>query len=239
MAKKRKDQNIEKGFGSVEGALSKSEQFIEKHQKKLSYAVIGILLIITAIFAYNKYILKPNELNAQNNIFVAQHYFNLDSFELALNGDGNYDGFLDVIDEYSGTKAGNLAKYYAGLCYRKLGNYEEAINYFEDFSPGDFHLSSLKYSVIGDCLLELKRLEEAAENYLKASTISPNNYSTPIYLFRAGLVFQKLENYDRAIEVYERIEKEFPQSLEAHDIQIYISRANKIKQNTTNKGTTK
>ena len=127
-----KDQTKkEDGFEQLEGALTSSEQFIEKNQKMIVNVVIGLIIIVGIYFGYNKFIVEPKVTEAANQIFGAQNYFEKDSFQLALNGDGNVLGFIEIIEKYSSTPSGNLACLYAGLSYLHIKEYENAIKYLE------------------------------------------------------------------------------------------------------------
>ena len=225
MSTNKNNQDHEDNFENFEQALSRTEQYIEKNQKKLTYIAIAIILVATAIFAYQKYYRAPMEMNAQTDMFQAQRYFEVDSFNLAINGDGNYDGFLDIIDNYGSTEAGNLSNYYVGISYLHLGEYQNAINYLEDFSSDDFLLSTLAKAAIGDAYMELGDNKKAAANYMAASASNTNNFTTPIYLQKAGIAYEMTGNYKDALAAYETIEKDFGKSSEARDIEKYITRA--------------
>ena len=127
----KKTDNTEDKIHVVEEALSKSEQFIEKHQKTLMIIIGAIIVIGLGFFAFQRLFLDPREKEAQGQMFMAQKYFEEDSLNKALNGDGNYVGFLSIIDDYSMTKACNLSKYYSGIIYLKQGKYEDAITYLK------------------------------------------------------------------------------------------------------------
>ncbi|MRT93996.1 tetratricopeptide repeat protein [Ancylomarina sp. 16SWW S1-10-2] len=225
MSTNKNNQDHEDNFENFEQALSRTEQYIEKNQKKLTYIAIAVILVATAIFAYQKYYRAPMEINAQTEMFQAQRYFEVDSFNLAINGDGNYDGFLDIIDNYGSTEAGNLSNYYVGVSYLHLGEYQNAINYLENFSSDDFLLSSLAKAAIGDAYMELGNNEKAASNYMNASASNTNDFTTPIYLQKAGFAYEMTGNYKEALAAYETIEKDFGKSSEARDIEKYITRA--------------
>ena len=124
--KKRKDVN-DTGFESVENALSKTEQYIEENQRSLTIIVSVIAVIIAIYLGYKKFYLAPTEKEAQAEMYMAEKYFEADSFRLALEGDGSYLGFLDIIDEYGITKSANLAHYYTGICFLRMGDFESAI----------------------------------------------------------------------------------------------------------------
>jgi len=225
MSANKNDQVHEDNFENLEEALSRTEQYIEKNQQKLTYIALAIIVVAVGVFSYQKYYRVPLEQNAQVEMFQAQRYFEVDSFNLAINGDGNYDGFLDIIDNYGSTAAGNLASYYTGVSYLHLGEFQNAIDYLEDFSSDDFMLSSLAKAAIGDAYMELGNNEKAASNYMSASSINTNNFTTPIYLQKAGIAYEITGNYKDALAAYETIEKDFKKSSEARDIEKYITRA--------------
>lgn len=220
-----KEKKHEDQFEHLEDALTRGEQFIENNQKMLINAVIVILVVIGAILGYNKFIRQPKIEEASNQIFGAQNYFEKDSFNLALNGDGNISGFLEIADNYGSTPSGNLAKYYSGLCYLYLSDYNNAIKYLEKFSTDDMLLANMALANIGDAYMQLKDYQKAAGYYSKAASSKLNDFSTPIFLMKNALAYEKANDYSAALKIYERIENEFPNSPEARNIEKYIVRA--------------
>jgi TolA-binding protein len=216
------------GFQSVENALSRTEQYIEENQKSLSIIILAIVVVVGGYLGYKKFYLEPANREAQSAMYVSEQYFEKDSFKLALNGDGANYGFLDIIDEYSITHAANLARYYAGICYMRTGQYEDAIENLEKFDAEDIMIATVALGAIGDCYVELNEYEKAASFYLKAGQRKKNAFTSPIYLKKAGMVFEDLKKYDKALKAYEIIKKDYPASDEGKLIEKYIA-ALKIK----------
>lgn len=188
--------------------LSHTEEFLEKN-KKIVYSVAGLLVLVVAgVIFYNYYQSNQNQ-NAQREIFQAVYYFEADSLGLALNGDGNNYGFLDIIDIYGGTKAGNLANFYAGATYLKLGDFESAIRYLKDFSAGDDLLQARAYSLVGDAYMELADYKNAAEYYQRAADYKPNKQFSPLYLTKAAAAHEKLGDLKSALAAYSTIVDKF------------------------------
>ncbi|RLD57185.1 MAG: hypothetical protein DRI97_05910 [Bacteroidetes bacterium] len=209
---------------AVEEALGKTEQFVEKNQKILMYAVMGIILVVLVYFGYQKFYISPMEGNAQEEIFMAQKYFEKDSLNRALYGDGNALGFIDIIDDYGSTRTGNLAKYYAGICYLKMGNFEEAIEYLEDHDPVDQIIGPMALGALGDSYLELNEPEKAISKYLDAADANDNDFTTPMYLYRAGMTYEMLGEYEDAYDVYNRIFTDYFRSNEGRSIERNMAR---------------
>ena len=222
MANKNKTEDQ---FAQVEQALSKTEQYIEDNQKSLMIIVGAIVGIIVLFKAYQNFYIKPLEQEAQTEIYMAELYFQKDSFNLALNGDGQYAGFLDVADEYSSTKIGQLANYYSGLCYLHTGDYENAIEYLEDFSSGDIILSSLALGCTGDAYMELGDTDNALDAYEDAVANSNNEFTAPRYMMKLAMIHELNGDYSDALEIYKTIKSDFKDSREAKGIEKYISRA--------------
>jgi TolA-binding protein len=222
MSKKKIEENPS-GFQTVENALSRTEQYIEENQKSLTIILIAIVVLIGGYLGYKKFYLEPANEDALEAMYVAENYFEQDSFQLALDGDGANYGFLDVIDEYSITKTGNLAHYYAGICYMRTGDFESAIDHLEKFDGEDIMVGSIAIGAIGDCNLELGNKEEAAELYLKAAVRKKNDFTSPIFLKKAGLVFEDLQEYDKALKAYNTIKKDYPETEEGKVIDKYIA----------------
>lgn len=209
---------------SLDNALTRSEQFIEQNQKSLTIIVVSILAIVAIYFGYKRYYLEPKEDEARSQIFQAEYSFEKDSFRLALYGNENDLGFIDIAENYGMTKTGNLANYYAGICLRELGEYEKAIDYLKKFDAGDELVTPVAYGAIGDCYVELGNLEKGISFYLKAAEYSDNSFTSPIFYKKAGFIFEELKKYEKAIELYETIRKEYPKSNEARNIKKDIAR---------------
>ena len=221
----KKTNKTEDQFAQVEEALTKTEQYIEDNQDKLVKIVGVIVGVIALVIGFNNFYLKPLEKEAQIDMYMAELYFQKDSFDLALNGDGQYLGFIDVADEYGWTKSGKLANYYAGLCYLNLGEFENSIEYLEDFSSDDIVLSTLALGCIGDAYMELGDADNALNSYKDATANSDNEFTKPIYMFKQAMIHEQNGDYDGALEIYNDIKLNFPTSREANGIEKYISRA--------------
>ena len=209
---------------AVEEALGKTEQFVEKNQKLLMYAIMGVIIVVLVYFGYQKFYISPMDKNAQDQIFMAQKYFEMDSLSRALYGDGNALGFLDIIDDYGRTKTGNLAKYYAGICYLKMGNFEEAIDYLESHDPVDQNIGPMALGAIGDAYMELNEPDRAVDYYLEAANDVDNDFTSPMFLYKAGMTYEMLGAYEDAYDAYNRIFMEYYKSVEARSIERNIAR---------------
>ena len=164
-------------------------------------------------------------------MWMAEQYFAKDSFNLALNGDGNYLGFLDIIEEYSITKSANLANYYSGISYLQLGQFENAIEYLKQFESDDKMIAPIAYGAIGDAYVELNNFDDALVFYNKAVNTSENNFTTPIYLMKVSFVHKQNEDYKKALETYKKIEKDFPNTSEGRQVSKYIAQIEVLMQN--------
>ena len=188
--------------------LHGAENWMERNPKTAVGIVIAIVLIVAGYFGFQYY--KSNqEAEAQREMFQAVYYFESDSLDLALNGDGNNLGFLAIIDDYGITEAANLANYYAGAAFLKQGKFEVARLYLEDFESNDLLVQARAYSLIGDTYMEEGEFEEAARYYDKAANYKPNKYFTPIYLMKAALAFEKNNEEQKAIDAYDKIINEY------------------------------
>ncbi len=221
---KKKVEEAEKRLENFEEALTRSELFIQNHQKEIFGVAIALLLIVGAFLFFNKMIIQPRQKEAVSQMWMAERYFERDSFRLALNGDGNNPGFLDIISDYKMTKASNLARYYAGICYLQMGQYDDAIAQLSDFKGKDLMLSVVAVGAIGDAYMQLNDKEKAAKYYLEAAHKEEDEFLTPIYLMKAGNVLEDLQHYDKAMECYETIRDQYPKSREGQNIEKYITR---------------
>ena len=221
----KKKHQAEQPIEVVEDVLSKTEQYIEDNQKSLLIIVAVIAVIVGGYLAFQKFYVAPMEEEAKSQMFVAERYFEIDSFNLALYGDGEELGFIDIIDEYSLTQSANLAHYYTGISYLHLGEYEDAIEYLKLFDSDDQMVGPLALGAIGDAYTELDDLDEAIAFYQKAVAKGKNDMIAPIFLMKSGETFELLGRYDKAIEMYEKIKKEYKRSNESRSIDKYITRA--------------
>lgn len=206
--------------------LLQAEAFVEKNKTMVTGALAVVIAIPILWFAYNKWYVEPRTQEAYDLMFKAEQYFAMDSFDLALNGRGDITGFVQIIDEYGSTQAGNLACYYAGICCLRLGRFEDAINYLEDFSSSDVIVSSMALGAIGDAYRELGDSENAVQYYERAVRRRPNNFTAPLFLKKAGLTYEEdLQNFEKAISLYSEIEREYPLSREGQEITKFLYRA--------------
>ena len=227
---KNKNIKSENTLSEVEGALTKTEQFIEDNQKIITMVVGAAVLVVAAYLSYTKLYIQPRESDAQEQMFVAEQYFEKDSFNLAINGDGNYLGFLDIIDDYGMTKAGNLAMYYTGISFLKLGQFEDAIEYLDGFSTKDILLAPVAIGAKGDAYVELGETEKALSAYEKAYTLSDNEFTTPIFMMKAASLLESKGEIEKALGLYRSIKEQYSSTAEGRTIDKYIARA-KLKLN--------
>lgn len=191
--------------------LTKTEEFIEKNRKWVLGIGGAIVVIIAGIFIFRYYVSNQNQ-TAQEEMFQAVYYFESDSLQLALNGDGNNYGFLEIIDDYPLTDAANLAYYYAGVSFLKLEQFEDAIENLNKFETKDFVVQARAYSLIGDAYMELENYEQAAKFYDRAANYKPNQYFSPDYLMKAGLAYELMDDLESAIDSYQTIVDDFAEA---------------------------
>ena len=210
MSKKKNVKQTDKNLEGIEQALTRSEQFIEDNQKALTYILGGLIVVLLIIIGGNRYYLKPLNEEAAADMYYAERFFEMDSFNLALNGYGTYPGFLNVIDDYGISKSAKISKYYAGVCYHQLGDYEAAVNLLNKFKTDDLLVGAAKYSTLGDAYVEMGDMSKAISAYKSGIEKYENNYSSPIILKKLGLVYEELGQLDDALETYMAIESTYP-----------------------------
>ncbi len=220
---KNKEVVKEDGFEAVESALSKTEVYIEENRKSLTIIILAILAVVVIYLLYQRYYLKPKEDEAQANMYMAERYFQQDSFLLALEGDGQDLGLLDIIDDFGATRSANLARYYAGISCLRLGQFEEAIEHLEKFDGNDRLVAPIALGATGDAYVELGEYQKGVSYYEKAANYTKNELTTPIYLLKAGMVYEEMNEFKKALDSYEKIATNFPSSNEAKEIDKYIT----------------
>lgn len=213
----------------LEQSMHRAEDFFVKNKNVITIAVLAVVVGVGGFFAYNRFVKQPNENKAQEMVFHAQNYFAVDSFKLALNGDGNNYGFLQVVNKYGGTKAGNLAKYSAGVCYIRLGEYQKGIDMLKSFSSEDLLLQPTALGLIGDAYMELNKTAEGIEAYKKAGHYNDNELTSPVYLFRAGMALEKAGKPQEAVTIYKEIKEKFPLTNEGREMDKYLARLGEVK----------
>jgi TolA-binding protein len=198
-------ENPEALADRIQGA----ETWAERHPKTILGLSLIVALIVGGYFGY-RYYKDSQETEAQREMFQAVYYFEADSLDVALNGDGNNLGFVAIAEDYGITDAAKLANYYAGVAYLKQGKYAVARLYLEDFkSDGDLLVQARAYSLIGDTYMEEQNYEEAAKYYDKAADYKPNKYFTPAYLMKLALAYEKNNQPDKAKEAYDKVIQDY------------------------------
>lgn len=238
-----KEAKIEEGsttaevFNSLDEGASRTEAWIEKNQKVL-LGVIGLIAVcVLGYFLYHKFVQEPKETEAMNEMFQAQNYWEQaltapakDSlYNLSLQGGEGKYGFIDIIDNYSGTKAANLSHYYAGMAYLNTNKYQEAIAQLDKFKSDDDILAPLAKGAIGDAFVQLGQNEDALKYYEEAANMRTNDFTTPRFLLKAGIAAMALNNNDKALSHFKKIADDYPQSTEAAKAEIYTGRAEAMK----------
>ena len=203
--------------------MTKTEQFLEKNAKQVGIAIGAVVLVVLAVFAYTTYIVAPNSAEAGKEMSKAIKWFETDSMALALNGNSDHAGFLDIMDEYSGTPAGNSAHYYAGLAYFSQGSFQDAIEILDGYSASDVATAAMAKGVIGDAFAELGQMDDAADYYKKAANATDNNFTTPLFLWKAGLALEAQGDANKAVSLYQRIADDYPKSRQAAGIESVIA----------------
>lgn len=214
MSDNKKEQQVEKGFENVEEALTKTERFIEKNQRSLVIGALAVIAVCAIVWMAKTLYIEPIKDEAQASMFNAQYYFEQDSFRIALEGDGNAAGFIQIIEEYGSTPAGNLACYYAGVSYLKMGDYENAKRYLKSFSSDDETLASFAEGLIGDAESQLGNTNEAIAAY-KSAIAEGNDFTAPIFLMKLGAMYESAGNAVEAKKCYEEVKEKYSQSMQA------------------------
>ena len=210
---------------NVEEAVSRSEAFINKNKKVISAIVAAIIVVVAAGMLISTFVVKPREQKAAEALFAGEKYFQNGDYETALNGDQyEYAGFEAVAADHKGTKAGNLAKAYAGISLAKLGRYEEAIPMLKAFKGNDEMVAPSVLAALGNCYAQVGDEAKAAATLVKAADKADNNLLSPAYLIQAGQIYEKLGKNGEALKAYNEVKTKYYLSIQASDIDKYIER---------------
>lgn len=222
MAEKKKTQDAL----NVEDALSKTENFLEKNEKAIIGGVAAVIVIVAAVILYLTFYAGPRNRKAQEALFKGQEYFAMNAYEKALKGDSiSFIGFLKVADQFSGTKAANLANAYAGLCYAHLNQPKEAIKYLDKFSAGDQMVAPSIIAAMANCYAKEGNTDKAASLFMKAAKEADNSALSPIFLMEAADIYMSQKKFDKALDAYNTIKDKYFDSYQAQEIDKYIELA--------------
>lgn len=221
----KKKQTEDEVIVDIGGSYNKAEEFIENNKQMITAVIVGIIVIVGGYFGYTKMYLDPLQIDAEEQIWKAQSYLDKDSLDLAMFGDGNYMGFEEIASEFSGTRAGDLANYYMGVISLRKGEFDLAIDYLDSYSGNDIMLSAIALGAIGDANMELDDAGKALDYYKKAARKNPNDFTSAIYLMKAGKVAEALEDYSDAVGLYEEIKKNYSDTKEGREVEKYLARA--------------
>ncbi|HEY0298204.1 MAG TPA: tetratricopeptide repeat protein [Arachidicoccus sp.] len=196
----------------------------EKNQKVIIGAIVAVVVVVGGFFGYRELIQKPNEEKASNALFSAERWFEVDSLNYTLNGDGQHKGVLDVIKKYDGTKAANLAQYYAGMSFLRTGNAQEAIKHLEKFDGKGTPLEFLAEGAMGDAYMDAGQADKGIEMYKKAAANEKDNFTSPLYLFRAAVATEQKGNVEDAKKLYQEVKDKYPQTMQGSQAEKYLAR---------------
>ncbi|HEY4968242.1 MAG TPA: tetratricopeptide repeat protein [Puia sp.] len=210
--------------------IDKWKHFQDNYGRKTAIGLSLVLTLVLGYFGYKQFILDPKEKQATEAMFRAEDYFRADSVRLALNGDAVNAGFVKIISRYKGTKAADLAAFYAGACYLKLGDFNNAVKYLKDYKTSAVQVQAKAYGLLGDAYSELNKKDEAVEQYKKAGTwFEQDEIISPEYLFRAGYLYESMGRNQDAIAMYQIIKSKYPASPRGFDIDRYLARLGVVK----------
>lgn len=200
-------------------------RFVRDNQKSLTFIAAAIVAMIIIYIAYQKLYLAPREDKATDQMYMAQDFWAKKEWDKAIKGDAGYPGLEKIVDEYSNTKAANLAYYYLGVAYLNKGEFRKAIDNLTAYRGDDTMIAAQALGNTGDAYVELKDYDKAETYYNKAIDKAKNKFLSPMYLKKLGLVYEATNDNKSAVETYQAIKNDYPESTEAQSIDEYIARA--------------
>lgn len=220
MAKKKQDKTEE-----LE-QLTATENFFERYKKIIFIAGGAIVVLVLGYIGYQKLVIEPKIEESQDVYWSAFYEWQVaDTTELAYEGNENFLGFADIASEYSGTPAGDIANYAMGIHSMEKGEFEDALTYLEECDFDDIMVGTLVIGLMGDCYVEMEDYNTAAEKFEEAAEREPNEFTSPMFLKKLGLVYEVLNDKAAAVDAYQKIKDEWSESVTAGDIDKYIARA--------------
>ena len=208
-----------------EEIIAKAQDFWTRYQKQITVVLAVVVLAVGGWYGYKYFIQKPKEEKSVDVIYKAEEYYRMDSLQKALNGDGISWGFVRVIKEYGGTDAGNLARFYAGDCFLRTGDFNNAIKHLKEFSTSQKQVQARAYKLIADAYSELGKPDDAISNYKKASGhFTEDVHNSAEYLFLAAALAEKSGKNNEAIELYKEVKDKFPNTASANESDKYLAK---------------
>lgn len=221
------NKNAPSGSGDMDLGVvyTRTELFLDKHKKSITYGAIGLLVVVGGVLGFKKFYQEPRAKDAAELMWKAEYYFEIDSLDKAMNGDDQWPGFTSIASDYGDTPSGELANYYLGAIYMQKGEYESALNHYKEADLGDVVLGTMALGNQGDALVELGRNDEAVKLFEKAAAMNKNEFTTPMYLMKAGILHQQAGNWKDAAKAFRRVADEFPTSTDASQARKYAGHA--------------
>ena len=202
-----------------------TELFLEKHKRSITIGVGAVVVVVAGLLGYRKLYAEPRAAEASELMWKAEYFFEVDSLDRAMHGNDQWPGFLTIASEYGSTPSGKLAHYYLGAIYMRQGEYDAAMHHYRKADLKDDVLRTMAVGNIGDALVELGRTDEAVRQFEKAANLVNNDFTTPYFLMKAGILHQQAGNWSAAAKAFKRITKDFPTSNEASNARKYAGRA--------------
>jgi len=220
----KKTSKAKDSIVDVPQVYSKTEKIVDEHKNTILIAAGILVVLFIGYFGVTRFYLDPRSQEGMDLIWKAEYWFEIDSLDKALYGDESYYGFEYIASEYSSTKAGSLAAYYAGVINLQQGEFDRAIAYLKAADRDDNVAGAMAKGLIGDAYVELGNYKEALSYFDKAVNHSDNSLTAPMYLKKAALIHEDLGDFPKALKNYQAIKEKYPTSAEANGVESYIAR---------------
>ena len=210
-----------------EVAVDRARDFWSQNSRPILIGLGAVVLLVGGFLAYKFLVKEPKEQKAAEAIFKAEEYYRTDSLRLALNGDGQFPGFEKIISQYGGTKAGNMARFYAGTIYLKNGDMNKAIQHLEKFETDADQVQARAYKLLADAYADQGKNSEALSHYKKAArAFEADEASSSEYLFMAAYFADRVMNdKSQAVELYKELKNKYPRSNFVVEADRYLAQA--------------
>jgi tetratricopeptide (TPR) repeat protein len=194
-----------------------------KNLRVITYTIGGLLVATIGYLAYYQFVKVPKAKKSEDSYWYGMNLIAQDSTDMAI------QELQSQVKKFDGLTGGENAQFLLASQYMKKGDFKKALTELEKVNVKDSYVSAMVVGLQGDCNSQMKKYKEAAALYQKAAKVDVNEFTSPMYLFKAGLVSEELQDYASALKFYEEIKDQFTTFANQKTIDKYIARVSNLK----------